>query len=62
MKQGPLELHRVMEQLIPMIKEEASDDDDDDDDDDESDIDEEYAISNEPKKIFKKPPQFTFEN
>jgi hypothetical protein len=48
-----------------MIKEEASDDNDDDEDYedyDESDIDEEYAISNEPQKIFKKPPHFTFDN
>jgi hypothetical protein len=51
-----------MEQLIPMIKYEASADDDDDEYDDKSDIDEEYAISNEPKKIFKQPPHFTFDN
>jgi hypothetical protein len=52
-----------MDQLIPMMKEEASDDNDDDDGyDDERDIDEEYAISNEPKKIFKQLPHFTFDN
>jgi hypothetical protein len=61
-KQGPLELRRVMEQLIPMIKVEASADNDDDEDDNESDIDEDDAISNEPKKIFKQPPGFTFDN
>jgi hypothetical protein len=56
-----------MEQLIPMIKDEANDDNDDDEDEDdesesESDIVEEYAISNKPKKIFKQPPPFTFDN
>jgi hypothetical protein len=45
-----------------MIKEEASAADYDDEDDDEINIDEEYAISNEPKKMFKQPPHFTFDN
>jgi hypothetical protein len=61
-KQGPLEFRRVMNQLVPMIKYEASDSDDDDDDDDEIEMDEEYSISNEPKKITKEPPHFTFDN
>jgi hypothetical protein len=50
-----------MEQFILMIKDEASADDDDENYD-ESDIDEEYAISNEPHKIIKHPPRFTFDN
>jgi hypothetical protein len=58
-KQGPLEFRRVMEESVSMIKYVASAAADDDD---ESNMDKEYVIRNEPEKIFKQPPHFTFDN